>query len=561
MTDNNAQARGSRPGDARRAARPRAHDPPAHRRRGGGAVRRRVAADHGRARVRARSRARQAVVGEHGRIELGRATSTSSSSDSSTGTSSSTDSSSARARARAATRAAGRQQRHHEPVMSATIELPVEQRDAFACFGSRVHGDRGRRPRGRCRRGGRAGTPPAARVARPVLALRGRQRADPAERRPRGDRGRLADDAPGRRRPRSTPRDATGGLVDPTLRRRDRARRLRRRTSKVTACRSAVALALAPDRAPGGPAPDASWRLVRTDRRAGTVTRPPGVRHRPRRDRQGRVRRRARVAARRLRRVRRRLRRRHAARRAARAGARGARGEPVRRLDLHTFALASGGVATSGIGRRSWLDRDGRPAHHLLDPATGRPAFTGVVQVDRARPDRDRGGVAGEGGAPERARRAPSGSSCTAARSSSRTGTSWCSSRAGTRLTGRLVSGASAHGTTTASSSGESRATTYSAGSVSETFSSTCVSRGGTYTRSPRLEHQLLLEVVAPLDPQRSREHVHRALAVLVVVGPRLRAGRHPEHGHVDVLRAGRGLRDLAIRRPRRAARRGPRRA
>jgi len=38
----------------------------------------------------------------------------------------------------------------------------------------------------------------------------------------------------------------------------------------------------------------------------------------------------------------------------------------------------------------------------------------------------------------------------------------------------------SAQGTTTASSCGESRATTYSAGSVSETFSSTWVSRGGT---------------------------------------------------------------------------------
>jgi FAD:protein FMN transferase len=48
---------------------------------------------------------------------------------------------------------------------------------------------------------------------------------------------------------------------------------------------------------------------------------------------------------------------------------------------LHTFELAHTGVATSGIGRRSWLDRDGEPAHHLLDPATGRPAFTGIVQA------------------------------------------------------------------------------------------------------------------------------------------------------------------------------------
>ncbi|TMK25064.1 MAG: FAD:protein FMN transferase [Actinobacteria bacterium] len=48
---------------------------------------------------------------------------------------------------------------------------------------------------------------------------------------------------------------------------------------------------------------------------------------------------------------------------------------------LHTFKLRRGGVATSGIGRRSWLDAEGRPAHHLLDPSTGEPAFTGIVQV------------------------------------------------------------------------------------------------------------------------------------------------------------------------------------
>jgi thiamine biosynthesis lipoprotein len=53
---------------------------------------------------------------------------------------------------------------------------------------------------------------------------------------------------------------------------------------------------------------------------------------------------------------------------------------------LHTFALADGGVATSGIGRRSWTAADGRPAHHLLDPATGLPAFTGVVQVTALAP-------------------------------------------------------------------------------------------------------------------------------------------------------------------------------
>jgi thiamine biosynthesis lipoprotein len=53
---------------------------------------------------------------------------------------------------------------------------------------------------------------------------------------------------------------------------------------------------------------------------------------------------------------------------------------------LHTFHRRRTGVATSGIGRRSWLDADGRPAHHLLDPSTGAPAFTGIVQVTALAP-------------------------------------------------------------------------------------------------------------------------------------------------------------------------------
>lgn len=48
---------------------------------------------------------------------------------------------------------------------------------------------------------------------------------------------------------------------------------------------------------------------------------------------------------------------------------------------LHTFELARGAVATSGITRRRWVDGRGAAAHHLLDPSTGRPAFTGIVQA------------------------------------------------------------------------------------------------------------------------------------------------------------------------------------
>ena len=44
------------------------------------------------------------------------------------------------------------------------------------------------------------------------------------------------------------------------------------------------------------------------------------------------------------------------------------------------FDLAAGAVATSGIGTRIWRTGPGF-AHHLLDPSTGRPAWTGVVQA------------------------------------------------------------------------------------------------------------------------------------------------------------------------------------
>jgi hypothetical protein len=48
--------------------------------------------------------------------------------------------------------------------------------------------------------------------------------------------------------------------------------------------------------------------------------------------------------------------------------------------------IADGAVATSGITRRSWVDGDGRAAHQIIDPSTGRPAFTGVVQATAVAP-------------------------------------------------------------------------------------------------------------------------------------------------------------------------------
>lgn len=48
---------------------------------------------------------------------------------------------------------------------------------------------------------------------------------------------------------------------------------------------------------------------------------------------------------------------------------------------LATLKVGRGAVATSTIARRAWRCPDGRIAHHLLDPSTGRPAWTGVLQA------------------------------------------------------------------------------------------------------------------------------------------------------------------------------------
>ncbi len=57
-------------------------------------------------------------------------------------------------------------------------------------------------------------------------------------------------------------------------------------------------------------------------------------------------------------------------------------GDPIRSLEI-----SDGGVATSGITRRAWRDEGGALTHHLLDPATGEPAFTGVAQATALAPN------------------------------------------------------------------------------------------------------------------------------------------------------------------------------
>jgi thiamine biosynthesis lipoprotein len=178
---------------------------------------------------------------------------------------------------------------------------------------------------------------------------------------------------------------ASGGLVDATLG-SEIARAGYAHHFDAEPVPLSAALALAPPRRAAAPHPQARWRALTVDRRAGTITRPAGLRIDSGGIAKGLF---ADVLA----------------------GALfshpsfavdcggdlrlgGAEGErrpvlvesPFDGSTLHRFELSGGAVATSGIGRRSWLDEAGRPAHHLLDPSTGRPAFTGIVQVTARAP-------------------------------------------------------------------------------------------------------------------------------------------------------------------------------
>lgn len=52
---------------------------------------------------------------------------------------------------------------------------------------------------------------------------------------------------------------------------------------------------------------------------------------------------------------------------------------PLTGRSIGTIRVSCGGVATSGLNVRIWRDRRGRFAHHLLDPSTGAPAWTGLI--------------------------------------------------------------------------------------------------------------------------------------------------------------------------------------
>ena len=172
----------------------------------------------------------------------------------------------------------------------------------------------------------------------------------------------------------------SGGLVDPTL--VGELEQAGYATSRADLPAESIsdAIAVAPEREPAAPRSDSRWSGIAVDAVAGVVRRPPGVRIDTGGCGKGLA---ADLAAERL--------SGYSAFVVDAGGDLRLGGErPLERLvridhplderPAHEFKLDRGAVATSGIKTRLWRTDDGF-AHHLLDPSTGRPAWTGLIQA------------------------------------------------------------------------------------------------------------------------------------------------------------------------------------
>jgi FAD:protein FMN transferase len=172
----------------------------------------------------------------------------------------------------------------------------------------------------------------------------------------------------------------SGGLVDPTLVGELEAAGYAESRAKETPAAIPDALADAPERRAASPNAPSRWQQIAVDVSRGTVERPAGIRLDTGGSGKGLA---ADLAAERLGgyatfvvdaggdlRI---------------GGLRPAQrpvriDHPIEEGLAHEFMLARGAVATSGIRTRLWQEGNGF-AHHLLDPSTGKPAWTGVIQA------------------------------------------------------------------------------------------------------------------------------------------------------------------------------------
>jgi thiamine biosynthesis lipoprotein len=171
------------------------------------------------------------------------------------------------------------------------------------------------------------------------------------------------------------------GLVDPTLVGEIEGAGYVASRAGMEGLPLAEALAEAPPRRPASPRPERRWRGFEVDDEAGEIVRPPGLRFDTGGTGKGFA---ADMVAATLRGYSRFIVDCGGDIRIGGADALAHPYEvyvehPITGGRAHVIRLGSGGVATSGINVRIWRDERGRFAHHLLDPASGEPAWTGLV--------------------------------------------------------------------------------------------------------------------------------------------------------------------------------------
>ena len=172
----------------------------------------------------------------------------------------------------------------------------------------------------------------------------------------------------------------SSGLIDPTLLAELEGAGYAASRANVASASIADALPTAPERRAAQPSRSARWRSIAVDRSDNTVSRPSGTRLDLGGTAKGLA---ADLGADRLagystfvvdaggdlrlggeRPLKRLVRIEH----------------PLRAEPAHELMLDQGAVATSGIKTRLWRTQSGF-AHHLLDPSTGEPAWTGIIQA------------------------------------------------------------------------------------------------------------------------------------------------------------------------------------
>lgn len=173
--------------------------------------------------------------------------------------------------------------------------------------------------------------------------------------------------------------ERTDGLVDPTLVDEIEDAGYVESREGAAPVDLRTALLMAPERAPARPDPARRWAMIEVDEEAGVIRRPNGIRFDTGGIGKGLA---ADLIAERL------------------AGQTrfviGCGGDlrvggtlperqevlvehPITGAQDRRLYIESGAVASSGINVRVWRRDDGRYAHHLIDPRTGEPAWTGLV--------------------------------------------------------------------------------------------------------------------------------------------------------------------------------------